>query len=71
MKATRRDLCAVLDDEQALLGLVDARALRGEASITAAQVTQSGPTTIRPHPMLEDLAARLMIEREHSLKDTR
>jgi CBS domain-containing protein len=98
MQATRWDLCAVLDDEQVLLGLVDAGVLRGEASITAEQVMQSGPTTIRPHLTLDDLAARLkkrdhvlvtssdgrflgvllrsdverkMIEREHSMKDTR
>jgi CBS domain-containing protein len=98
MKATRWDLCAVLDDEQVLLGLVDAGAQRGEASIRAEQVMRSGPTTIRPHLTLEDLAARLkkrdhvlvtssdgrflgvllrsdverkMIEREHSMKDTR
>ena len=69
MKATRWDLCAVLDDEQVLLGLVDAGALRGAASITAEQVMQFAPTTIRPHLPLDDLAARLK-KRDHMLVTT-
>jgi CBS domain-containing protein len=64
MKASRWDLCAVLDDEQVLLGLVDAGALRGGASTTAERVMQSSPVTIRPHLTLDDLGARLK-KRDH------
>lgn len=69
MKASRWDLCAVLDDEHVLLGLIDAGALRREGSLTFEQVMQSGPTTIRPHLTLDELGARLK-KRDHVLVTT-
>jgi CBS domain-containing protein len=69
MRATRWDLCAVLDDEHVLLGLVDAGALRGPGSTPAERMMQSGPTTIRPHLTLDELGSR-MKKRDHVLVTT-
>lgn len=69
MRTTRWDLCAVLDDDHVLLGLVDAGALRGEASTPAEHMMQSGPTTIRPHLTLDELGTRLK-KRDHVLVTT-
>ncbi len=67
MRATRWDLCAVLNEEQVLLGLLHPDALRGEASTPAEHVmqsAQSAPTTIRPHLTLDELGTRLK-KRDH------
>ena len=64
MRATRWDLCAVLNQEQVLLGLLHPDALRGEASTPAEHVMQSAPTTIRPHLTLDELGTRLK-KRDH------
>ncbi len=57
MRASRWDLCAVLDDEHVLLGLLHPSALRGEASTPAEHVMQSAPTT-------DELGTRLK-KRDH------
>lgn len=66
VRAADWDLCPVLDEENVVLGLLDATALRGEASIPAERVAQSGPMTIWPHLMLDELGDRLK-QREHVL----
>src|SRR5260370_19716491 len=57
MRASPWDLCAVLDDEHVLLGLLHPSALRGAASTPAEHVLQSAPTT-------DELGTRLK-KRDH------
>src|SRR5258706_9171651 len=55
IRATRRDLCAVLNQEQVLLGPLHPDALRGEVSTPPEHVMQSAPTTVPPHLSLDEL----------------
>lgn len=59
VRAAGQDECQVLNKEGVVLGRLRAHAFDGDQALTAAEVMESGPTTIRPDMRLTAIAERL------------
>lgn len=53
------DMCVVVNDRRIVLGVLRKRALAGDPSDLAGDTMEPGPTTIRPHEPLAEVAIRL------------
>lgn len=60
------DECVVVDCDGVVVGRLRDQAWQADTAATAEQVMESGPSTVRPHSLLEPLAKR-MAERDTKL----
>jgi Mg/Co/Ni transporter MgtE len=58
------DVCVVVNDERAVLGLLRAEQLEGDPETTVEEAMRPGPSTFRPHVPIVEMARYLI---EHDL----
>jgi predicted transcriptional regulator len=59
VQAAGWDICAVVNEESVVLGLLRERELAADRDAVAEQVMRSGPATYRPDALVADVAQRL------------
>jgi CBS domain-containing protein len=59
VRAGEWGLCVVVNDDNAVLGVLRKKALAGDGAATAEQVMEAGPTTFRPNGLLAEMAMHL------------
>ena len=59
VKAAGWSVCAVVNDEDVVLGLLRERELAADPDTTAEHVMRSGPATYRPDALVKDVAQQL------------
>ena len=50
------DLCVVVDEADVVLGVLESAALHGDDRATVQEAMRPGPSTLRPHLLLHDVA---------------
>ncbi len=64
VKAAGWNACVVVNDERVVLGLLRAEELAGDAAATIERAMRPGPSTFRPHVLIDEMAEYMV---EHDL----
>jgi CBS domain-containing protein len=56
VRAAGWEVCVVVNDARVVLGLLRPEPVDADPQMTAEQVMESGPSTIRPHLLLDEVA---------------
>jgi predicted transcriptional regulator len=71
VQAAGWDVCAVLNEQQIVLGLLRQRDLSADPTATAGQIMRAGPATYRPDALVADVVVRLRERKVGGVLSTR